>query len=114
VWPVVMIVSAACQGGPARTEGLDPSTIPDALRSDYAVFAYRCSRCHSLSRPLDSGIDNDDYWAMYVARMRRQPGSAISQQDVAPILRFLHYFSLEQRRLKEKPAAPVPVPDQAR
>jgi hypothetical protein len=81
-------------------EGLDPATMPDGVRPDYAVFAERCSKCHSLARPLTSGIDDDDYWVSYVARMRRQPASGISEDDAAIILRFLHYFSLEEKRKK--------------
>jgi hypothetical protein len=40
---------------------------------------------------------------MYVARMRRQPASGISGEDSAAVLRFLHYFSVEERRRKGKP-----------
>jgi hypothetical protein len=70
--------------------------------ADYEVFAQRCSKCHSLARPINSGIDDDDYWRAYVAKMRRQPASGISPEDAAIILRFLHVFSIEERRLKGK------------
>jgi hypothetical protein len=79
-------------------EGLDPATMPEAVRPDYALFAQRCSKCHSLARPLTSGIDEDSYWVSYVARMRRQPASGISEEDTVGILRFLHYFSIEEKR----------------
>jgi hypothetical protein len=92
--------AASCAGSGGRSEGLDPSTLPSNVRADYAVFAHRCSKCHSLARPLNSGISDDGYWAMYVARMRRQPGSGISHDDAVAILRFLHYYSLEQQRKK--------------
>ena len=58
----------------------------------------RCSKCHSLARPLNSGIIDDGYWKLYVARMRRQPGSGISLEDTDQILRFLHYYSMEEIR----------------
>jgi len=109
-------VSTGCAGWLARSEGLDPSTVPETVRPDYDLFAIRCSKCHSLARPLSSGIDDDDYWAMYVARMRRQPGSGISLEDTVGILRFLHYFSEEQLKKKERhgmsppPAASAPAP----
>lgn len=70
--------------------------MPVEVRADYALFAQRCSRCHSLARPLHSGITTDEYWAEYVERMRRQPGSGISIEDTVPILRFLHYYSTGQ------------------
>jgi hypothetical protein len=79
-------------------EGLDPATMPEPVRPDYALFAERCSKCHSLARPLTSGIDEDSYWVSYVARMRRQPASGISEEDTVGILRFLHYFSIEEKR----------------
>ncbi len=102
----VMLVLAAA-GCPteetgARGEGLDVAALPSSVQADYAVFAQRCSKCHSLARPLQSGIKSDDYWRDYVARMRRQPASGISEQDADVILRFLHYYSAEEKA-KEKP-----------
>jgi hypothetical protein len=93
---LLAIVLAACAAGRASEPEWLPPT-PEA-RSDFALFAIRCSKCHSLARPLNSGIDDDYYWKMYVARMRRQPGSGISAQDTVAILRFLHLYSIEQRR----------------
>ena len=81
-------------------EGLDVAQLPEQIRPDYTLFARRCSKCHSLARPLNSGIVDDTVWVAYVDKMRRQPGSGISPQDAAPILRFLHFYSGEQRRLK--------------
>lgn len=88
------VAVAACHS--SGGEGLDMSTLPANVRADYAVFAQKCSKCHSLSRPLESGIKNDAYWAEYVERMRRQPGSGISPSDIVPILRFLHYYSSDR------------------
>jgi hypothetical protein len=78
-------------------DGLDANVLPDAVRADYALFARRCSKCHSLARPLLSGITDDAAWERYVARMRRQPGSGITREDVPPILRFLHYYATRPR-----------------
>ena len=97
-----------CGSSATHSEGLEPAALPVELRADYAIFAQRCSKCHSLARPLNSGISDENYWSLYVARMRRQPGSGISQEDAAPILRFLHYYSLEQLRKNEK-AVPPPA-----
>jgi hypothetical protein len=94
------LASAACPGGYTRSELLDPLPMPPSVREDYAVFSVRCSKCHSLARPLNSGIVDDEYWALYVARMRRQPGSGISEDDARVILRFLHWYSLDQRNKK--------------
>ena len=61
-----------------RGEGLDPSKLPENIRADYDVFAHKCSKCHSLARPLTANITDDEQWVLYVNRMRRQPGSGIS------------------------------------
>lgn len=87
----------ACPGA-GRDDGLNAANLPQEVRSDYVLFAQRCSKCHSLSRPLESGITDDDFWRAYVERMRRQPSSGISPSDETPILRFLHYYSAEQKR----------------
>ena len=99
-----------CPSPEDRSEALDSTKLPQEVRADYDVFAQRCSKCHALSRPLNSGITDDDYWAMYVARMRRQPASGISTDDATVILRFLHYYSLEQ--LRKKAARPSAFPAQ--
>jgi hypothetical protein len=91
---------SSCAASAARSDGLDTSTLPNEVRADYAVFAQRCSKCHSLARSLNSGITDQGYWQMYVARMRRQPASGISLEDTVPILRFLQYYSLDQQRRK--------------
>ena len=89
------------QCGPVHgADEVDTAKIPSDLRADYAIFEQRCSKCHSLARPLTSGIDDDEYWKRYVERMRRQPASGISPEDEVPILRFLHYFSEEQKKKK--------------
>lgn len=88
---------AACSGA---GEGIEPSKLPNEVQADYAIFARRCSKCHSLARPLQSGIDSDEFWVHYVARMRAMPGSGISSEDEAKILRFLSYYSAELRRKK--------------
>jgi hypothetical protein len=98
---VITLAGCATQAGAGR-EGLDVNQLPPEVRDDYTLFARRCSKCHSLSRALDSGIERDDTWATYVARMRRQPGSGISQDDATRILRFLHYYALEQQRRRRE------------
>src|ERR1700722_636783 len=108
-----MAIAAYCAAiacGPVHgSDEVDTTKLPEDLRGDYAVFAQRCSKCHSLARPLTSGIDEDEYWVDYVARMRRQPASGISEDDAVVILRFLHYFSLEEKRKKAKLPPTVPT-----
>jgi hypothetical protein len=108
---IVALAQTACPTtGP---EAVVAEAMPPQVRADYAVFADRCSKCHALSRPLNSGIVSDEHWAMYVGRMRRQPGSGISADDADVILRFLHYYSLEQIRKQRARESRDLVPDPA-
>lgn len=80
-----------------RGEGLDVATVPAPLRADYELFAQRCSRCHSLSRPLNARVSSESHWREYVTRMRRMPGSGIAPDDVPGLLRFLTWYSADRR-----------------
>jgi len=94
---------AACSASRMeRSDGMSASAVPPEEQADYALFAQRCSKCHSLARPLDSGITDDDFWRMYVEKMRRQPGSGITVEDTVPILHFLHWYSQEQLARKAR------------
>ncbi len=99
---VVAAALVACSASFSRSDGLPTAAMPDNVRGDYELFAQRCSKCHSLSRPLESGIVDDEYWRRYVDRMRRMPGSGITVDDEPGILRFLHYYSAEQERTKRE------------
>jgi mono/diheme cytochrome c family protein len=89
----------------SAAEGLDASQLPADVRADYQLFARRCSKCHSLARALNSGVSDDAAWERYVTRMRRQPGSGISRDDATQILRFLHYYAVEQQQRQRAQAA---------
>jgi hypothetical protein len=106
---VASVLSLAPTGCSAdRSEEVELARRADT-HDDYRVFAARCSKCHSLARPLNSGIDDDEHWKKYVARMRRQPGSGISAEDTVAILRFLHLYSIEERRRKAGGSVDLPL-----
>jgi hypothetical protein len=107
---LLAVVLAACG---SRTEGLDRTKVPDDMKGDYDLFARKCSKCHSLARPLQSGISDDEQWVNYVNRMRRQPGSGINYEDQEHILRFLRYFAAELRAKQGKGGATNAAPDAA-
>ena len=98
---VVILLGAMLQGGcitgqSARRGGLPSETVadyPDGVRQAYGLFASRCSRCHTLSRPLNAAIYEHSHWENYVGRMRRHPGSGISSADAERILVFLRYYA---------------------
>ena len=91
------LLAFGCQTGRSgRRGGLPPHTVakyPPEIREAYDLFAVRCSRCHTLSRPLNAGIYDHEHWENYVARMRRQSGSGISPKDAEKILVFLRFYA---------------------
>ncbi len=90
------LIALGC-GAYQRGEGLDVSVVPPDLRDDYDLFARRCSRCHSLSRPLNARVDSEQHWSEYVNRMRRMPGSGIAPDEAPALLRFLTWYSAARR-----------------
>lgn len=89
--------ATAPQATRGQGEGVNASAIPAEMRDEYALFAQRCSKCHSLARALNNGDHDEKYWARYVARMRRQPSSGIAPDDEPPILRYLNFHSAQLR-----------------
>lgn len=115
----------ACAGGPPRVASDLEADIPANLRPDYLSFCDNCSKCHSLDRPLQAHVDDVAHWDVYVAKMMRTAGSAISKVESPKILRFLYWYTERRNRLKAEakraketvvkeeiaaPAAPAPAP----
>jgi hypothetical protein len=100
-----------------RGETVDVSKYPPEIQEAYEVFAVRCSRCHTLARPLGARISDPQHWIRYVNRMRLQPGSGIDAENAKIILRFLLYYHGEGQSQGGQapiepaaPPAPEPVP----
>ena len=74
--------------GPRR---INVKSYPVAMKERYKVFSKRCSKCHNLSRPVNSDFVLPDEWQRYVKRMMRKPGSGISKKDGKKIYEFLTY-----------------------
>lgn len=77
---------------------LDVSQYPPEIRDAYKVFAVRCSRCHTLARPLNARIRDPQQWVRYVQRMRLNPASGINAKNGEIILRFLLYYMHEREK----------------
>jgi hypothetical protein len=90
---VAFVAITGCAAHEARSgDRVDVSRYPEDIRDAYRVFAFRCSRCHTLARPLNARIDDPAHWVRYVRRMRRQPGSGIDASNADTILKFLLYY----------------------
>ncbi|MCK6550368.1 hypothetical protein L6R52_31315 [Myxococcota bacterium] len=100
---LLLLGLTGCATDFGRRGGLSDQQIaamPPGVQEDYDLFAYKCSRCHTLSRPLKAQITDMEHWRAYVARMRRHAGSAISEDDGNRVLRFLEYW-VKQRKQAE-------------
>jgi hypothetical protein len=86
------------------------SQVPPELQADYKSFTENCSKCHELERPLRAHIDDVHHWDLYVAKMMRTSGSAISARESPKILRFLYWYTERKQRLQSERAKEVRAP----
>ncbi len=77
---------------------IDVSSYSAEMQQNYEIFAARCSKCHTLSRPINSDYALPDEWSRYVKRMMRKPGSGINKKDAKQIFDFLVYDSSVRKK----------------
>jgi hypothetical protein len=95
---VTIAISCATTTSNRIGDSLDTSQYPPDIRDSYKVFAVRCSRCHTLARPLNARINDPQQWVRYVQRMRLNPASGINAKDGEIILRFLLYYMHQRQK----------------
>ena len=71
---------------------IDVSTYPPEMQENYKLFERKCSRCHTLARPINSEFTGET-WRRYVYKMMRKPGSGLTPKTAEPIIQFLIYDS---------------------
>lgn len=76
--------------GPAK---IDVSKYPADIKARYKVFTDKCSKCHTIARPINCEFALDDEWERYIKRMMNKGGSLISSSDGKQIFEFLTYDS---------------------
>jgi hypothetical protein len=104
----VLTVGLALCAGPARAEEdkkdfaadkgpdkVDVGRFAAEVQEDYRVFAAKCSKCHTLARPINTDL-TADAWKMYVKRMSNKPDSGISQDQAKRIYSFLKFYQAEK------------------
>ena len=103
---------------------IDISKYPKEQQENYKVFADKCSKCHTLARPINSDYALPEEWTAYVDKMRHKKRSGIDDDAQKAITDFLIYDSsvrkkdLIEKKLKAKSAdkagdkkdAPAPAP----
>lgn len=89
---------------------IDVTKYPKAQQDNYAVFAEKCSKCHTLARPINSDYALPEEWTAYVDKMRHKKRSGIDDDAQKVVTDFLIYDSsvrkkdLIAKKLKDKAA----------
>lgn len=81
-------------------DSVDVSGYPDAARAGYLVFREKCSRCHTLARPLNAPYTQPAEWLGYYSRMLLKSafsGKRITTEEKEAIQRFLAYDTLHRK-----------------
>ena len=81
--------------GPSK---IDVSSYPPAQQKAYKLFESKCSKCHTIARPINTTMTKDE-WERYVKRMMHKPNSGISDSQGKAIFEFLVY---DQATRKDK------------
>ena len=81
--------------GPAT---VNVSSYPPEQQKGYHLFAEKCSKCHTLARPINTTMTEPE-WARYVKRMMHKPNSGISDSQGKAIYEFLAF---DQKARKDK------------
>jgi len=81
---------------------IDVGAYPAAQQAAYKVFTSKCSKCHTIARPINTMMTRDE-WERYVKRMMHKPNSGISDAQGKEIFDFL-VFDQAQRKDKNPKA----------
>ncbi len=77
---------------------IDVAAYPPNLQAAYKLFTGKCSKCHTIARPINTMMSRDE-WERYVKRMMHKPNSGISDSQGKEIFDFLVY---DQAQRKDK------------
>ncbi len=79
---------------------IDVSAYPPDMQESYDLFSRKCSRCHTLARPINAGFPREK-WRDYVYKMMRKPGSGLTLRTSEEIIKFLVYDSKHREKKTE-------------
>lgn len=101
---ILMFFAMRGNGPPAKTypadQGsnfIDVSNYPQEMQTLYNVFTRRCSKCHTVARPINSDFTPEE-WKKYVQKMMRKAGSGLTPKTADQITKFLIYDAQHRER----------------
>jgi hypothetical protein len=80
---------------------IDVSAYPAEIQKDYKLFSSKCSKCHTIARPINTLMTRDE-WERYVKRMMHKPNSGISDSQGKDIFAFLMYDQTNRKDKNQK------------
>ena len=80
----------------AGPDKIDVSAYPAPQQAAYKLFSTKCSKCHTIARPMNTMMKRDE-WERYVKRMMHKPNSGISDSQGKDIFDFLIYDQVERK-----------------
>ena len=101
--PALLVSSAlACSGTQSNDAALAAGAfMPPHIQTACAMTARTCARCHDLGKVRITHFDHSLPWRQLVLRMRRLPGSGITDDEVHAAETCLVYHDLGRRGLDE-------------
>ncbi|MGA2196400.1 MAG: hypothetical protein ABSH40_14125 [Bryobacteraceae bacterium] len=75
---------------------IDVGAYPAPQQAAYKVFSSKCSKCHTIARPINTMMKRDE-WERYVKRMMHKPNSGISDAQGKQIFDFLVFDETERK-----------------
>ena len=76
---------------------IDVSEYPPKMQELYDLFTRKCSKCHTVARPINSKFAPEE-WQKYVRKMMRKPGSGLTPKTAGQIIEFLVYDAKHRER----------------
>jgi hypothetical protein len=85
---------------------IDVSSFPAPMQASYKLFSGKCSKCHTIARPINTMMKRDE-WERYVKRMMHKPNSGISDSQGKQIFAFLIFDQTERKDKNPKAFFPA-------
>jgi hypothetical protein len=85
---------------------INVSGYPADMQKAYKLFTEKCSKCHTIARPINTTMARAE-WERYVKRMMHKPNSGINDKQGKEIFEFVIYD--EQQRKSKDPKAFYPA-----
>ena len=80
---------------------IDVSSYPPEMQKNYKLFSGKCSKCHTIARPINTTMTRPE-WERYVKRMMHKPNSGINENQGKQIFEFLMYDETERKAKNPK------------